>query len=83
MLENRVPFAVLGFGSFLGINETLVTVPMGALVLDQVRNLFVLDASPDEVRQAPRFVREELPSVIQPDSYNSIIEYWQGILGVG
>lgn len=83
MLENRVPFAVLGFGGFLGINETLVTVPMGALVLDQVRNLFVLDASPDEVRQAPRFVREELPSVIQPDSYNSIIEYWQGILGVG
>jgi hypothetical protein len=48
-----------------------------------VRNLFVLDASPDEVRQAPRFVREELPSVIQPDSYNSIIKYWQGILGVG
>ncbi|NPV07930.1 MAG: PRC-barrel domain-containing protein [Anaerolineae bacterium] len=79
-MENRVPFAVVGFGGFLGIGETLVTVPMSALSLDQVRDLFVLDASQEEVRQAPRFLREQLPSVVEPDSYTTVIEYWERVL---
>lgn len=79
-MENRVPFAVVGFGGFLGIGETLVTVPMSAFSPAQVRDLFALAASQEEVRQAPRFVQEGLPSVVEPDSYSTVIEYRERVL---
>lgn len=63
MRTGRVAYAVLSFGAFLGIGETLFAVPWNALTLDTVNKRFVLDASKDKLDKAPGFDQSDWPDM--------------------
>ncbi len=55
--EGRIELAVVGIGGFLGIGEKDVAVPFDALKSETVnnKNVFVVDATKDQLKAAPSF----------------------------
>ena len=53
MHSGRVSYAVLSFGSFMGIGGKLFAVPWEALKLDTANKRFVLDVNKDRLQGAP------------------------------
>ena len=63
MNTGQVAYAVLAFGGILGIGEKLFAVPWQALKLDTVNKCFTLDASKDQLRNAPGFDPDAWPDM--------------------
>ncbi len=63
MNTGQVAYAVLAFGGVLGIGEKLFAVPWQALKLDTVNKCFMLDASKDQLRNAPGFDPDAWPDM--------------------
>jgi hypothetical protein len=51
----RIAYAVLSSGGSLGVGDTLHAIPWSALTLDTDDRCFVLDASAERIKNAPRF----------------------------
>jgi len=80
----RVAYAVMAAGGFLGMGEKLFAIPWTALTLDADRKCFLLDASSDQIKNAPGFDKDHWPSMADPTwaneihSYYGQRNYWQG-----
>lgn len=61
--HNRVAYAVVSFGGFLGIGDKFFAVPMGSLALDAPNHEFILDASREMLENAPGFDKDDWPDV--------------------
>ena len=61
MESGRIAYAVLSFGGVLGVGDKLFAVPPEALVLDEDKRCFVLDASKEDLQQAPGFEKDRWP----------------------
>jgi sporulation protein YlmC with PRC-barrel domain len=58
--SNRIMFAVLSFGGFLGMGEKYHPVPWASLDYDEDRNSYVVDYSKEQLQAAPAGSVEEL-----------------------
>jgi sporulation protein YlmC with PRC-barrel domain len=80
----RVAYAVMSAGGFLGLGEKLFAIPWSALTLDADRKCFLLDASSDQVKNAPGFDKDHWPSMADTTwateihNYYGQRNYWQG-----
>ena len=76
MHSGRVGYAVLSFGSFLGMGEKLFAVPWGALKLDTEHKRFVLNVEKDRLKQAPGFDRGKWPNMADQSWAKGIHSYY-------
>lgn len=76
MNSGKVGYAVLSYGSFLGMGEKLFAVPWGALKLDTENKRFVLNVEKDRLKTAPGFDRDKWPDMADPTWASSIHTYY-------
>ncbi len=60
--HNRVAYAVLSFGGFLGIGDKFFAVPIESLALDAPNHEFILDVSREKLEKAPGFDKDNWPN---------------------
>jgi sporulation protein YlmC with PRC-barrel domain len=81
--KGRIAYAVLTFGGFLGMGEKLFAIPWHALRLDTINKCFILDASIEQLQNAPGFDKGQWPSMADQTwardihSYYSARPYWE------
>lgn len=76
MSNGKVGYAVLSFGSFLGMGEKLFAVPWDALTLDTEQKRFVLNVEKDRLKDAPGFDKDKWPNMADPAWVNDIHAYY-------
>lgn len=74
--SGRVEYAVLSFGSFLGLGEKLFAVPWSALKLDTVNKRFTLDMSKDRLQDAPGFDKDDWPDFADESFVSNLHSYY-------
>jgi len=80
--DERIAYAVVSFGGFLGIGDKLFAVPWGALQLDAQEHRFVLDESRERLEKAPGFDKKNWPDFADRTigkeiyGYYGIEQYW-------
>ena len=77
MNSGKVCYAVLSFGSFLGMGEKLFAVPWGALKLDTENKRFILDIDKDRLKDAPGFDKDNWPDMADNRWSNDIHSYYR------
>lgn len=75
--NGEIAYAVLSFGSFLGMGEKLFAVPWSALKLDTENKRFILDISKDRLQNAPGFDKDDWPDLADPTLTNDIHAYYK------
>ena len=78
----KVSYAVLDFGSFLGMSEKLFAVPWDALKLDTENKRFTLDVDKDRLKDAPGFDKEHWPNMADETWAEEIHAYYGTAPGV-
>jgi len=63
MVGGKIGYAVLSFGSFLGMGEKLFAVPWQALKLDTRNKRFVLNVDKERLTKAPGFDKDKWPDM--------------------
>jgi hypothetical protein len=82
LFDDRIAYAVLSFGGFLGVGDKLFAVPWRALRLDADNHRFVLDESAERLRNAPGFDKNDWPDMAdrrfatQMYDYYAVPKYW-------
>jgi len=59
--HNRIAYAVLSFGGFLGLGDKLFAIPMQSLALDPPNHQFILDVDRETLEAAPGFDKDDWP----------------------
>ncbi len=77
MNNGNVRYAVLSFGTFLGMGEKLFAVPWQALTLDTENKRFVLDANKEKLVDAPGFDKDNWPDMADQTWENDIHSFYQ------
>ena len=77
MSNGRIAYAVLSFGSFMGVGEKLFAVPWSALTLDTHNKRFVLTVEKERLKNAPGFDKERWPDMADPTWAKNIHSYYQ------
>ena len=72
----KIEYAVLSFGSFLGMGEKLFAVPFGALTLDTENKRFILDVDKERLKEAPGFDKDHWPDMSDQIWARSIHNYY-------
>ena len=76
MANGKVSYAVLSFGSFLGMGEKLFAVPWKSLRLDTENKRFVLDVGKEKLQAAPGFDKDKWPDMADQAWARSIHSYY-------
>ena len=76
MRSGQVGYAVMSFGSFLGMGGKLFAVPWNALALDTERRCFVLDVAKDRLENAPGFDKDHWPNMADQSWVREIHSYY-------
>ena len=76
MSTGKVAYAVLSFGSFLGLGEKLFAVPWSALTLDTVNKRFILDIDKSRLENAPGFDKDDWPDMADETWAQTIHNYY-------
>lgn len=63
MRTGKVSYAVLSFGSILGMGAKLFAVPWAALKIDGPKKQFVLNVAKDRLDDAPGFDKDHWPNM--------------------
>lgn len=74
--SGEIEYAVLSFGSFLGMGEKLFAVPWGALKLDTENKRFLLNVSKDRLKNAPGFDKDDWPDLADKTLANDLHAYY-------
>ena len=61
--HNRVAYAVVSFGGFLGMGDKYFAVPMESLALDPPNHQFILNVNRETLENAPGFDKDNWPDV--------------------
>lgn len=72
----EIAYAVLSFGSFLGIGEKLFAVPWSALKLDTENKRFTLNVDKERLKNAPGFDKDNWPNLSDPTLANDLHSYY-------
>jgi sporulation protein YlmC with PRC-barrel domain len=76
MSSGQVAYAVLSFGSFLGMGEKLFAVPWSALTLDTMNKRFILNVEKDRLKSAPGFDKDDWPDMADRSWTQDIHAYY-------
>src|SRR6202166_4401575 len=63
MGTGRINYAVLSYGGFLGMGDRLFAVPWQALKLDTSNKRFTLNATKEQLKNAPGFDKDHWPAM--------------------
>jgi sporulation protein YlmC with PRC-barrel domain len=63
MSSGNIHYAVLSYGGFLGMGDRLFAVPWQALKLDTANKRFTLNASKEQLKNAPGFDKDHWPAM--------------------
>jgi hypothetical protein len=63
MSLGKINYAVLSYGGFLGMGDRLFAVPWAALKLDTAKKRFTLNASKEQLKNAPGFDKDHWPAM--------------------
>jgi sporulation protein YlmC with PRC-barrel domain len=74
--NGNIAYAVLSFGSFLGLGEKLFAVPWSALKLDTENKRFLLNITKDRLQNAPGFDKDDWPNLADQTWANDIHSYY-------
>ena len=74
--NGNIRYAVLSFGSFLGMGEKLFAVPWSALKLDTVNKRFLLDIDKDRLKDAPGFEKDAWPDFADQSLVDNLHSYY-------
>ena len=74
--DDRIAYAVLSFGGFLGIGDKLFAVPWGALKLDPKNKRFILDVPKAKLEKAPGFDKNNWPDFADRTFGEQIYDYY-------
>jgi len=74
--SGNVSYAVLSFGSFLGLGEKLFAVPWKALTLDTINKRFILDIDKQRLADAPGFDKDDWPDMADETWARGIHNYY-------
>jgi sporulation protein YlmC with PRC-barrel domain len=75
--SGRIAYAVLTFGGVFGMGTKLFAIPWSALTLDAVAKRFVLNASKEQLQDAPGFDKDHWPSMADPGWAAAVHTYYQ------
>ncbi len=74
--SGRIAYAVLSFGTILGMGGKLFAIPWQALTLDTRNECFILDVDKERLEKAPGFNSDHWPSMSDPKWAASIHTYY-------
>ena len=74
--SNRIEYAVLDFGGFLGIGDKYFAVPLQAFTVDRANERFVLDVTKERLEQAPGFDKTDWPSTADASFTEGVYDYY-------
>ena len=77
MSTGKISYAVLSFGGFLGVGDRLFAVPWQALKLDTTNKRFMLNASKEQLKNAPGFDKNNWPDTPNGQWYHEVYKYYQ------
>ena len=72
----RVEYAVLEYGSFLGIGGKLFAVPFAELRVDPGKRVFIVNRDKDYLRMSPGFDKDHWPDTNDHTYYGDVDSYW-------
>jgi hypothetical protein len=75
-VSGRVGYAVLKYGSFLGIGGKLFAVPWDILEYDTQRNAYVIDMPKERLAGAPSFDEQRWPNMADQNWGAQIHDYY-------
>jgi sporulation protein YlmC with PRC-barrel domain len=75
--DDRIAYAVLSFGGFLGIGDKLFAVPWGALKLDAENERFILNEDKERLEQAPGFDKDQWPDFADRSFGTKVHDYYK------
>ena len=81
-ISGKVAYAVISFGGFLGMGDRLFAVPWQALKLDTENKRFTLNASKEQLKNAPGFDKDHWP-VMADNSWASDVHKFYGVKTTG
>lgn len=76
--SGRVNYAVLSFGSFMGMGEKLFAVPWRALKLDTNNKRFILNIGKDQLKKALGFDKDNWPNMADQTWAKGIQSFYDG-----
>ncbi len=82
MSRGEISYAVLSFGSFLGMGSKLFAVPWSALTLDTENKRFTLNVPKDRLARAPGFDQDKWPNMADQSWEKGIHSYYGTALPV-
>lgn len=74
--NGKISYAVLSFGSFLGMGGKLFAVPWSALTLDTENKRFILDVSKERLENAPGFDKDDWPDMADEAWAKNVHSYY-------
>ncbi len=72
----RVEYAVVEYGSFLGIGGKLFAIPFDELRVKGDRHVFVVNRDKDYLRMSPGFDKNHWPDTNDHTYYGDVDSYW-------
>jgi sporulation protein YlmC with PRC-barrel domain len=75
--SGRIAYAVLSFGGIFGIGTKLFAIPWSALTLDAAQKRFVLNATKEQLGNAPGFDKDHWPSMADQSWAAAVHTYYQ------
>jgi sporulation protein YlmC with PRC-barrel domain len=77
--RNRLMYAALSFGGFLGVGSKVFAIPWDAMSLkfDERSTYFLLDVDPEKLKAAPGFARENWPDMSDPNWAKDIDAFYR------
>jgi|SRR5579872_2128402 len=61
--DNKVAYAILSFGGFLGLGDKHFAIPWQALTLDPSQKIAILNIDKDRLKNAPGFDKDNWPDM--------------------
>jgi sporulation protein YlmC with PRC-barrel domain len=74
--KGTVDYAILEFGSFLGIGGKLFAIPFGELHLDTQKKVFVLNRDKEYLKKSPGFDKTHWPDTNEHTYFDNVTLYY-------
>jgi sporulation protein YlmC with PRC-barrel domain len=74
--QGRIEYAVIEFGSFLGVGGKLFAIPFTELKIDPVKEIFVLNRDKNYLKNIPGFDQGHWPDTNSHTYFNEVDTYW-------
>lgn len=73
----EIEYAVIDFGSFLGMGGKLFAVPFSEMKIDPTRKIFILNRNKEELKSIPGFDKSHWPDTNDHRYFDEVNTYWE------